>query len=266
MSQNTFNAWSQGCVGLQRHKLEASRKLLKLLKAKPQKHVSPYFGYSRQRPADWSSICDSHQLAQQNSAILPLSLELKAFQRLPCFSITTSVDNNFSLSLCTNVGPMVCFLVVFSVDVLHEVVDFRNWSGYPLFPPRASGPLNLSDSSSVLLPQRTFTIDPFTRNITVSTQLYCRPFIAGVDSGICGSQFPRCLFSTFLPSSLLFFFLCSTDNFILSRTAVTNWFLSSIVFFLSRALIQSSSPAQSVAILSHTFPRLCHHHLCFHFV
>ena len=38
----------------------------------------------------------------------------------------------------------------------------------------------------------------------------------------------------------------------------------SFAFFL--AIIQSSSPAQHVAILCHTFPRLCHSHLCFHLV
>ena len=32
-------------------------------------------------------------------------------------------------SLCSNVGPVVCFLIMFLVDVLHEVVDVRDRCG-----------------------------------------------------------------------------------------------------------------------------------------
>ena len=41
-------------------------------------------------------------------------------------------------------------------------------------------------------------------------------------------------------------------------------YFSSDEFCFFLAIIQSSLPAQHVTILSHTFPRLCHPHLCFH--
>ena len=43
-------------------------------------------------------------------------------------------------------------------------------------------------------------------------------------------------------------------------------YLSLGEFCSSLAIIQSSLPAQHVAIVSHTFPRLCHLHSCFHLV
>ena len=81
-----------------------------------------------------------------------------------------------------------------------------------------------------------------------------------------GPTFLDVLSLIFFPLPLLFFFLCSMDSFILPRTNVTNLYFSSSVLFLFRALTQFSSPAHSVAILSHTVPRLCHLHLCFHLV
>ena len=48
------------------------------------------------------------------------------------------------------------------------------------------------------------------------------------------------------------------DNFTLSRANVANLYISASVFFTFLSLIHSSLPAQYVAILSHTFPRLCH--------
>ena len=122
-------------------------------------------------------------------------------------------------------------------------------------------PLNLSDPSSVR-PREKFSIDPISCHIFVTAQLYGTLFATCVDSGTCGSQSPRDL----LPTSFALFFLCSIRSFILSKTNVTNWCLSSRVLFLFRALIQFSSPTNSVAILFHTLPRLCHLHLCFHLV
>ena len=55
-------------------------------------------------------------------------------------------------------------------------------------------------------------------------------------------------------------------SFTQSRAKVANVHVLTMVCFILRALIQSSSPAHSAAILSQTFPRLCHHHLCFHLV
>ena len=66
--------------------------------------------------------------------------------------------------------------------------------------------------------------------------------------------------------SLLLLFLCSVDSFVLLRTNVTNLYFSSVVFFFLLASIQLSLPAHIVAILSHTFSRLCQIHLCFHLV
>ena len=49
---------------------------------------------------------------------------------------------------------------------------------------------------------------------------------------------------------------CECNECFLSSSAQNSFLL----------LIQSSLPAQSVSILSHTHPRLCHSHLCFHLV
>ena len=61
-------------------------------------------------------------------------------------------------------------------------------------------------------------------------------------------------------------FLWVVHKSILSRANMTNLCLSASVFFPLLFPIQSLVPAHSAAILSHTAPRLCHPHLCFHSV
>ena len=109
----------------------------------------------------------------------------RTLHRPPRLRIITSVKDYFSLSLCTNVCPVVSLPIVFSVDTFRKIVDFRSSTGYLLFPPGMQCLLYLAGSPSVLVSQRTSTIDPFARHISV-------PACANVDGGICGSQVPRC--------------------------------------------------------------------------
>ena len=54
--------------------------------------------------------------------------------RFPCCGIIFSVDINLSPSLCAYIG-LVIFFVMFSVAVLHEAVDVRDWRGHSSLPP-----------------------------------------------------------------------------------------------------------------------------------
>ena len=91
---------------------------------------------------------------------------------------------------------------------------------------------------------------------------------AGASSRVwmVASAVPGPLLSSRYLLSYPFFFLCTMGSFTLSRANVTNLHLSASVLFTSLSLTQSSLLVQSVAILSQTFPRLCHLHLCFHLV
>ena len=129
---------------------------------------------------------------------------------------------------------MVGFPIVFPEDVFNKIANLSQTS----FSTTSVGLLYLANFSSVLLFQRMLPIDPFARDITVSTQLYCRPILSSVDGGIRGS----------------FLFLCTVDSFTLSRENVTNIYLSTSVLFTSLSLTQSSLPVQAVAILSQKFP------------
>ena len=50
----------------------------------------------------------------------------EAWHRLPLFIIIPVIHNNFSLSFCTQVCPVIRFLVMFPEDVLHIIVDLRD--------------------------------------------------------------------------------------------------------------------------------------------
>ena len=50
----------------------------------------------------------------------------EASHRFPSFIIFTFVNDNLSLSLCTPVRPVISFLIVFSEDVLHIIIDLRD--------------------------------------------------------------------------------------------------------------------------------------------
>ena len=112
--------------------------------------------------------------------------------------------------------------------------------------------------------QRILVIDPLPSHLTVATSLHCRPFLTRVGDCIRGPKPLGALSSTFFPFPFSFPVYCREFHTIKCAN-VTNFFSSaSAHLFLS--LIHSSFLAQSVAILSHTFPRLCHLHLCFHTV
>ena len=83
---------------------------------------------------------------------------------------------------------------------------------------------------------------------------------------VCGSQFPRCLVFNLLPNPLVLFLTVYSGQFHSVKGEGDELVLVSKCNFHFRAFIQSSSLAHSVAILSHTFPRLCHLHLFFHLV
>ena len=69
------------------------------------------------------------------------------FHRFPRLGIVTSVKDNFPSSLCANVGPVVSFLIVLSVDMFHEVVNPRNWDGQSSFSTTSAGSFVLGQFS-----------------------------------------------------------------------------------------------------------------------
>ena len=201
--------------------------------------------------------------------LLPSSLKLPSRKPRIAFLLWARLSKryHFSPSLCANVGPTVCFLVMFSADVFHETVDVRDRCGSSALPPWMKDSSNFSNRFFVLCSLGKFSIDPFTLHIAVSTQLHCRSSFARVHSDVFGTQIPGCL--SLKPPFFIFlicFFLCSVGSFILFRMLVMKLYLSSGEFCSSLATIQSFLPAQHVAILSHTIPRLCHTHLRFHLV
>ena len=83
---------------------------------------------------------------------------------------------------------------------------------------------------------------------------------------VFGSQISGC----FVLHPLFFVFMFSLSVFGRQLHSLQNEsdeiVLLLLCIFLSPAFIQFFSPAHIEAILSHTFPRLCHPHLCFHLV
>ena len=131
------------------------------------------------------------------------------------------VENYFPLSLCTNVG------------VSHNRQSSKlDWLSSL---PRVQGLLYLANPPSAFLSQRILTINPLTRHITVTTQVCSRSTYASVGVVSASPKSVGVMSLTFFPIPLLFFFLCTMDSFMLSRTKVTKWYLSSSVLFLSRA-------------------------------
>ena len=98
-------------------------------------------------------------------------------------------------------------------------------------------------------------IVPLPCHLTVSTQLHGWSIFTRVDGFILLIDF----------FSFPFFFSVYSREFHTVKCDCNEYCLvfERIIFFL---LIQSSLPAQSVAIFSQTSPRLCHSHLCFHLV
>ena len=109
----------------------------------------------------------------------------EATYRFPCCG--------FIVSLCACVGPVVCFLIMFPVDVLHKVVDVRDRYGNSSLPPWVKNSLDVPGGIFVLCPLGIFSIDPIARHITVSTQLYWWSSFARVHSDVFGTQIPGCL-------------------------------------------------------------------------
>ena len=108
----------------------------------------------------------------------------------------------------------------------------------------------------MLQSQRILVIGPLS-----PTQLRCRPFFTPVDGSIRG---PRTLGAL----SSIFLFPCISSVY---RQEFHTIKREGRIFCLQVLnifpfLVQSSLPAHSVASLSQTHPRLCHHHLCFHLV
>ena len=67
----------------------------------------------------------NHDTTSTSTVVLGASIP-EAFHRVPCLSIIASVNNNFSLSLCSQVGPVISFLIVFPENVLHVNVNLRD--------------------------------------------------------------------------------------------------------------------------------------------
>ena len=98
--------------------------------------------------------------------------------RFPCSWGVFPIDINFLSSLCANVGPVACFLVLFPLDLLHEVFGDRgrrdssslppwvqDFSDFPMvswyFIPWANSPL--SHLQATLMTPQICTVDPFSR-------------------------------------------------------------------------------------------------------
>ena len=129
--------------------------------------------------------------------------------RLP-HCVLTSVDDNFPPPLCAYISPMVCFLIVFLVDMVHEAVDFRDRLGNSLLPPRVQDYLNFANCLLVrlflLCSLGKFAIDPSACHITFSTQLYSRSLITRIALGLCSYSIPR--LKTALPTRVRQVFVC----------------------------------------------------------
>ena len=115
------------------------------------------------------------------------------------------------------------------------------------FVPRAHSPL--IHLLATLLSPHSCTVGPSSRVWTVMSS---------------GPESLGVFFLSLFPLSFFLVFLCSVDSFILFRMKVTNLHFSSGEFCFFLAIIQSSLPAQPVAILSHKYPWLCHLHSYFH--
>ena len=82
-------------------------------------------------------------------------------------------------------APMVCFLVVFPVDMFHD--------GWRIFFHMSVWSFEPVQFFLVLRPQKELTIDPFACHITVLAQLYGRSFTTSVKTDTFGPQISGCL-------------------------------------------------------------------------
>ena len=137
--------------------------------------------------------------------LLRLSLKLPSQKpRVPFHVVRSSfsVDINLSPSLCACTSTVVCLLVMFSVDVLHKIVDVWDWRGNSSLPPWVSDPLNFLYCLYVL------------DHIAVSAELHSGSISSNVNRRIFVPNF----WVSFLCPRLHFWFLL---NFISGRTKVT---------------------------------------------
>ena len=78
---------------------------------------------------------------------------------------------------------------------------------------------------------------------------------------------PKCLGSSFFgPTLSAMFGLCMAECFTNISAKVKKHLLPIAGWHIFLVSLQSSAPAHSDSVLSHTHPRLCHLRLCFHLV
>ena len=89
---------------------------------------------SRLYTADWERYGRRNKDAHKISESQPQTRS-SINERTHC-GLTTSVDDIFPPPVCAFISPMVCFLIMFPVDMVHEAVDIRDRLGNSLPPPR----------------------------------------------------------------------------------------------------------------------------------
>ena len=111
----------------------------------------------------------NHDSTATSTVVLGAAIP-EAFHHLPCFSIIASVNNNFSPSLCSQVGPVTSFLIVFPENVFHVIVSLRDggtmstmFFGFGQFSPvlQSHGILAIDPLPCHLTAPRSSTVDPF---------------------------------------------------------------------------------------------------------
>ena len=184
--------------------------------------------------------------------LLPLSLKLPSPNPRIAFYVVEQSRlsiNIFFRPCALFISPVVCFLVLFSVKVLDETVDTR-----PTLSEGSVGFLQLSLCS--LSPKNSSLIHLH------GSLLYSGSYTLGVNSGIIGSQIFGCFFLLHSSLCLVFGFSVFAECIHEAQNESDELVISPLVYFFFFLLC----PAHLEAILSHTCPRLCHHHLFFHLV
>ena len=113
----------------------------------------------------------------------------------------------------------VSFLIVFTKDVLHIIVDLGRGKCDLFLPPRVQRVLNMTSFLSFLLSHSIMTMYPFIGNIAVSTQLNRWSFFANVDGSIRRPHYPWffCFVLLFLSPILV---LCTVECLTLCNAKV----------------------------------------------
>ena len=76
-----------------------------------------------------------YSIDHDSAAALVIIFETSILSLSMLLAYVFPVEINFPSPLCAHVGPVVCFLIMFPVDVFHEVIDVRDRFGSSSLPP-----------------------------------------------------------------------------------------------------------------------------------